>query len=264
MMLLLFIVSCENIDEVEQELDYQELFIVSGQISGGDFNPEIQFTRSLPLNTKFDIVKAELKDVTAYIKTEDEMIYPLEYIKDGIYKTKYELKIQPGAKYELFALAEETRINGFTKAPIVPELVQASLTEGHITCEIIPKEGEVYCCVYVLVEGSQVGNPRISEREREFFSVEGPFDETGGSIFIRTGVIPDEYRSPTTQYRLGVEVYAWDKSYKKYFETKNNNKPIDDIFSQGGGSINWNITGENTIGMFIGFSTLVSMDIINY
>ena len=69
--------------------------------------------------------------------------------------------------------------------------------------------------------------------------------------------MPEEYLNTTAQERLGVEIYAWDKSYKKYFETKDNNKPIDDIFSQSGGSINWNVTGNNVIGMFIGFSTLV-------
>ncbi|MCF6270093.1 MAG: hypothetical protein L3J41_10295 [Melioribacteraceae bacterium] len=262
--LVIFLSSCENINNIEQELEYEKLYIVSGQISGGDENPEITFTKSLPLNTKFDIEKAEIKDVTAYIKTEDLRMYPLEYIKDGIYKPKYDLTIISGAKYELFALIDETRINGYTIAPSVPELVKARLIEGHIECEIIPQEDVVYSCVYVLIENYQVGNPQIALRESEFFSVEGPFDENSGSIIIRTGVIPQEYQTPSNQYRLGVEVYAWDKSYKKYFETKDNNKPIDDIFSQGGGSINWNITGENTIGLFIGFSTLVSMDIEGY
>lgn len=260
----LFLLSCENISDIDQRLEHEELFVVSSQISGGDINPEVSFTKSLPLNTEFDISKAELKDITAYIKVDDGRIFPLEYIKDGIYKPKSELEIISSKRYELFALANETRIYGTTVAPSVPELIEAKLTRHHISCEIMPEKDVVYSCIYVLYNSNYIGESQIFFRERDFFSVEGPFDENAGSILIRTGTIPQEYQERSSDYQLGVEIYAWDKSYKKYFETKGNNKAIDDVFSQGGGAINWNVSGENVIGMFIGFSTMMSGDIANY
>lgn len=255
--------SCENISNIGEELVYEELLIVNGQISGGDLNPEISFTKTLPLNEEFDIKKAELKDVTAYIKTEDKVIYPLEYKSDGIYKSKYKLEIISGKNYELFALVNDTRINGMTKAPAIPNIFKAELINDRISCEIIPQNDEVYSCVYVLTS-NQYGNPQVLFREKEFFSVEGPFNEQTGLISIKSGTVPLEYQRRSNEYSLAVEVYAWDKSYKKYFETKNNNKPIDDVFSQGGGAINWNITGENVIGLFIGYSSVVHLEIGNY
>jgi hypothetical protein len=55
-------------------------------------------------------------------------------------------------------------------------------------------------------------------------------------------------------------VYAFDSAYREYFNTKENNQPIQDSFAQGGGLINWNVQGNNTIGLFIG---IAKGDIIN-
>lgn len=258
----LLIASCENVDVVEHDLPFEELTVINGQISPGDVNPAITFTKTLPLNITYDIERAEIKDIIAYLKSEDETIYPLEYHYDGIYRPKNNFLAQPGATYELFADNDGNKMYGITKVPAVPVLTNTQIIDGHISCELVPAVNEVYSCVYVLIENSQYGNPSIAQRENEFFSVEGPFEEGSGAITIRTGVVPREYRNENAEFKLGVEIYAWDKSYKKYFETKDNNKPIDDIFSQGGGSIDWNVSGENAIGLFIGFSTLVYSDII--
>ncbi len=258
----ILLAACESVETIDPDLPYTELFVVSGQISHGDINPEIRFTKTLELNRIYDIKDAELKNVITYIKNDEQGIFPLEYITEGIYQPITRLEILPGGTYELFAEYDGTRMYGVTKAPANPVVVNAELVDGHIECEITPKKNESYCCVYVLVQGLNVGIPNIVKRENDFFSVEGPFAEDSKNITIRTGVVPEEYRQQMRDYTLGVEVYAWDKSYKSYFETKNNNKPIDDIFSEGGGSIAWNVAGENTIGMFIGFSTTVYLDII--
>ena len=71
---------------------------------------------------------------------------------------------------------------GITKAPANPVVMNAELVDGQIVCEVTPKENESYCCIYVLVEGYQVGNPRISLRENDFFSVEGPFEKNSNNI----------------------------------------------------------------------------------
>ena len=263
--LLLFIMllaACENVETIESDLPYTELYVVSGQISHGDINPEIRFTKTLELNRIYDINEAELKNVVTYIKNEEQGIFPLEYIAEGIYQPLARLEILPGRTYELFAEYNGNRMYASTKAPANPVVVNAELVEGHIVCEVSAKENEVYCCIYVLVQGLNLGNPNIVEREGDFFTVEGPFGRDPQNIIVRTGVVPEEYRQQMRDYNLGVEVYAWDQSYKNYFETKNNNKPIEDIFSEGGGSINWNVAGDNTIGMFIGFSTTVYLDII--
>lgn len=259
--LFILVAACESIETVESELPYEELYVVSAQISHGDVDPEIRFTKSLELDQIYDIKNTELKDVITYIKNDQQGIFPFEYIADGIYQPLSRLEIQPGWTYELFAEYNGTRMYGITKAPANPVVVSAELVDGQIVCEVTPKENEAYCCIYVLVQGIQVGNPRVAIRENDFFSVEGPFEKDSRNIFINTGTVPEEYRQQMRNYSLGVEVYAWDKSYKKYFETKDNNKPIEDIFSEGGGSINWNIAGEKVIGMFIGFSTTLYLDI---
>ncbi len=258
--ILLILSSCEEIGIIEEDLPYVNLYEVDGQISPGIKDPIINFTKSIPINEKYDINKTALTDVNTYIWSEEQGIFNLKHIGNGAYKPT-NLYIRANAIYELFADIEGTRVYAITKVPAKPQILSAEIDQGRIVCKVAAKQGEVYSCIYVVLQGVSVGNPKIKLREKDFFSVEGNVSES--VVEIRTGEIPEEYLTASFDTRIAVEVYAWDKSYKAYFETKDNNKPIDDIFSQGGGLINWNVYGENTIGLFMGYSTILYDNIKN-
>jgi len=259
LILVLFLLSCEEVDIIEEDLPYVALYEVDGQISPGEKEPIINFTKSLPLNEQYKVEKAALSNVNAYLWSDEQGIIPLKHIGEGKYvplKSKSaKLQIRANQTYELFADINGTRIYAVTKVPSFPKIINAEVIQKHIECEVSGQEGEVYSCVYVIFKGFNVGNPRIIKREKEFFSVEG--SGKAGKVKLRTGQIPDEYFNAGSDVKIGVEVYAWDKAYKSYFETKNNNEPVTDIFSQGGGLINWNVYGENTIGLFMGYAITV-------
>ena len=261
-LLLLIIASCEDIGLIEEDLPYVRLYEVDGLISPGDKDFEIRFTQTLPLNEKYDINKAALTDVNAYIWSDTQGIIPLKHVGEGRYRNaknkSNKLQIQSNTYYELFADINGTRIYSKTKVPSKPEIISAKIIQNHIECEISGKEGEVYSCIYVLIENFNIGAPRVVEREKEFNTIFG----TGKKevLTIQTGEFPEEYLFPGSGRKLAVEVYAWDKSYKEYFETKDNNNPIGDIFSQGGDLIKWNVYGDNTIGLFMGFATRIYYD----
>ncbi len=261
-MLTVFSLSCEEVDIIEEDLPYVALYEVDGQISPGEKEPVINFTKSIPLNEKYDPAKAALTKVNAYLWSDKQGIIPLKHVGEGKYipaKSKSaKLQIQANTIYELFAEIDGTRIYAKTKVPSFPKVLNAEIIQNHIECEISGKEGEVYSCVYVILEGLTLGNPRIVKREKDFLSVEG--SGKPGIIKLQTGEIPNEYLHGGTDIKVAVEVYAWDKAYKAYFETKDNNEPVNDIFSQGGGLINWNVYGEKTIGLFMGYATIVYDD----
>lgn len=245
--------ACEEIGIIEDNVPYKELYVVDGQIKPNTLNPIINFTKSIPIDDEFDISKAALSDVNAYIWSAQQGLYSLIDIGDGMYRAN-NLNVLPNSTYELYGEIEGNRIYGITKIPDYPDIVSVSIVNEHLICKVRAKKDEVYSCIYVVSTGGETGNPRISIREEEFFTVEGPAN-VNQVIEIKSGKVPKEYLN-TSSGILGIEVYAWDKSYKEYFKTKDNNKVIEDVFSQGGGPIKWNISGENTIGLFLGYATI--------
>ena len=254
---LLTLTSCEEIGIIEEEVPFRNLYVIDGQITPNTQNPIINFTKSVPIDDEFDISKFTLADVNAYIWSDHQGIYSLTDIGNGQYRAN-NLEIEPNRTYELFGEIEGNRVYAKTKIPNHPEIVGVSIENEHLVCEVKAKKDEVYSCIYVLSSGAATGAPRIYLRENDFFAVEGPAEENQ-VIKIRSGRVPKEYLSLSSG-TLGIEVYAWDKSYKEYFETKDNNKQIDDIFSQGGGPIKWNVRGENTIGLFLGYAIMTNFN----
>jgi hypothetical protein len=49
-----------------------------------------------------------------------------------------------------------------------------------------------------------------------------------------------------------MEIYSFDKAYLKYYNSKGNQQIINNTFIQGGGSVVWNVFGDDVIGLFIG------------
>lgn len=239
---------CEDIGIVEKDISFINLYVVDGQISPGEIDPTINFTKSIPINENYNIENTALTKVNAYIWSSDQGIFNLEHVGNGQYRPT-RLKILPNSTYELFAEINGTRIYSKTKVPSVPKVIGIQKIKSRMVCEVAANKNEVYSCIFIVYETNAFGTRIFKFREKEFSSVEGP--KENGIIEIRTGIIPQDISS---KYKIAVEIYAWDESYKEYFETMNNNKQIDDIFSQGGGLINWNVHGDNTIGLFMGYS----------
>ena len=72
------------------------------------------------------------------------------------------------------------------------------------------------------------------------------------TINVRTSPVPVEFRSPVYNNRRFIQVYSFDKSFNKYFNSRTSGQSINDPFVQGGGTVEWNVYGDNVIGMFIG------------
>ena len=64
--------------------------------------------------------------------------------------------------------------------------------------------------------------------------------------------MPEEYRNQNYSGRRYIQVVAFDKSFRDYFYSRTSGNEINDPFIQGGGVIEWNMQGENVIGMFVG------------
>ena len=94
-----------------------------------------------------------------------------------------------------------------------------------------------------------------------FYEVSDPLNDKDEVVIVRTGSLPSIYLTNIDEYRLNLEIYAFDKDYKAYYNSRKNNKPVENIFSEGGGSVFWNVQGENVIGTFIGYTTISETDI---
>ena len=109
-------------------------------------------------------------------------------------------------------------------------------------------ENEVYAALWSI--GT---NPAI--RAEDFFSVATPQNiYQSSTVFVRTSSIPEEYRTTAYNGRRFIQIFAFDKSFKAYFNSRTSNSGINDPFTQGGNPIEWNVNGDNVIGMFIGTS----------
>ena len=77
-------------------------------------------------------------------------------------------------------------------------------------------------------------------------------DNENTLLTVNTQAIPQNLLPYVLSNTRFVKVYAFDRPYIDYFNTRENNQPLDDYFTQGGGPVAWNVYGENVIGMFIG------------
>jgi hypothetical protein len=257
--ILLSLTACEQVDIIEEELPFNSLYVINSQISGNDLNPKIRITKTLPLNESYNDQNADITNAVVYLRAEDNLTHTYVYEDNGFYVPYDEFLVQNNMIYELFINIEGEKIYSISKVPPIPEVANADLKEGQIIVEVVPRQGEVYSAAYVQAD-IFAGEIIIKIIEDEFFSVEAP-DESLSPIFVRTGIVPQGLRNNSSEGTLGVKVFAWDKSFKGYFETKDNNKEIEDLFAQGGGPIKWNIIGDNAIGLFLGYSSVIIPDI---
>lgn len=249
--LSILFIQCEKIDVIESDIPYNEFYVVNARLVGGSSDVKVSFTKSFPIEDELQREDVALKDITAYIWSETQGIFPLKYEGDGIYIPANQLFIKEGVTYELYGKYKEERIYSVTDVPINPTIVEAKLQGDYLLCEIIPKKNNVYAVKYILTPTD--GNLE-SYAEDVFFEVSEKVTDSLNTIEVRTSNIPLAYFDNSEKYIVKAVVYSFDEAYKDYYSTRENNKPIENIFSEGGGSVYWNVYGENTIGLFIGYT----------
>lgn len=243
---IFFIMSCERSQIVESDVSNQSYIVVNSELNPYKLFAGVTFTKTLPVGIPYDIKAAELKDVTAYIKINGVQVIPLHYTNNGVYKPLYdELVIQKGHTYELFAEWGETVIYSATKVPYPPEINNVSYDAGgnYLQANIKTHPDEVYGAIWVIGSGSA--------KDATFPNLSIP-EASALNTNVITSTIPEQYRASEYNGKRNIQVYAFDKQYTAYFNSAKVNVPVGNAFTQNGGTINWNVFGNNVIGMFIG------------
>lgn len=244
---ILIFTACQSEEILGPEDTYEEFTVVQAEIMAGKYFPSVRFTKTLPLGIPYDINKAELKNVTAYLVKNDVQVIPLIYTNEGLYKPLYDFYVEEGETYELYADYVDKFIYGKTIIPYVPEIntVYYDGASYFLAAELQAKVNEVYCALWIVS-----GNP--PGMAEDFYSITTPVTTPYNTVGVRTSPLPEQYRSPVYSNDRYIQVYSFDKSFRNYFYSRSSGAEINDPFIQGGGAIEWNMQGDKVIGMFVG------------
>jgi hypothetical protein len=254
-LLFLFTFGCEKVDVITPTVNYKDMIVVRSELKAYSVFQGVSFTKTLPLDEVYDIKNAELKNVTAYLRINEIRIVTLKYSNNGIYLPLDNINVQPGETYELFAEVDGKPIYCKTKIPMLPIVVSASLKDNRlIEVTIQPKANEVYGAAWEIYNSN---NGILLDEAADFQTIIQPTqDEIKSELILSTKDLPEKYITASYNSYFYAEVFAFDEPYLKFFKTKNNNQPMENIFAQGGDQINWNVEGENVIGLFIGLANV--------
>ncbi|MCH7974280.1 MAG: DUF4249 family protein [Bacteroidetes bacterium] len=253
----LFLLGCDQVEVITPDTSFKENVVVRAELLGGENFTGVSFTKTLPLNIAYSILAAELKNVTAYLKINNSQVVPLHYTNNGLYKPLYDLKIKISTTYELFATYNGKSIYSKTRVPANPNITNVIYRDEYfLQGEVPANKEEAFGAAWVI--SSQFNTPNIITDD--FYSIVTPLNNSSNKITVRTKVIPVQFRSNIQKQLTKIKVYAFDKAYADYFNTKSNGKSVEDAFAHGGNNIAWNVEGENAIGLFIGtaHSSLIS------
>lgn len=253
--ILLFIIplvyfGCEDSEIVDVNVGYKEYVVVRGELYADSLFTGVTFSKTLPLEETYEIKKAELKDVFAYLRIDGVQVIPLHYTIDGIYKPLYNYKIRSRTNYELFAVVNGKLIYASTYVPEVPR-ISNSVFHGneYVDAYVASRPAECYGAVFYI---SPTPNGYLS-KSKDFHSiVEAPNSDFNDVVLSRTQDIPEQFRTEFYRSLTYIQVFAFDRAYSDYFKTRGNNEPITNSFIQGGDPIAWNVRGDKVIGLFIG------------
>lgn len=243
----LILLSCESEEILDPEEVFDEYTVIQAEIHPDQKFPALRITKTLPLGQPYDIKKAELKNVTAYIVKNEIQVIPLLYTSDGLYKPRNDFYVEEGETYELFAEWEGKFIYSRTTIPYKPEVTDVFYHSGeyYLNADVRTKFDEIYGALWIIS-----GNP--PGYAEDFYSVTSPSILTNNMASVRTSSIPEEYRTPAYSESRYIQVFSFDKSFRDYFYSRTAGQEISDPFIQGGGKTEWNVQGEKVIGMFIG------------
>lgn len=252
---MFYILGCEDVKVINPNINYQEYIIVRAELNAYSPFEGVTFTKSLPLDTNYDIKKAELKNVTAYIRVNGIQIITLHYLQDGLYAPISNIIIEPGSTYELFAQYNNTNIYSSTKIPQQPRIISASIMDNwSIEVTVRPNADEVYGAGWEIYNA---GTDNLFDESTDFQTiVQSDPNDPGSNLAVFTKVLPEKYISGGYNNLIYAQVYAFDSPYLSYFKTKNNNQPSENVFAQGGDLVSWNVQGDHVIGLFIGLAVV--------
>jgi len=247
--LILFFAACQSEEILGPEDTYEEFTVVQAEIIAGKYFPSVRFTKTLPLGIPYDINKAELKNVTAYLVKNEVQVIPLIYTSEGLYKPLYDFYVGEGETFELYAESNKKFIYGKTVIPYEPQINTVGYNGANysLTAEVKARLNEVYGALWI-VAGNE---PGVAD---DFYSVSTPATTTYSIVGVRTSSLPEQYRSPFYSNSRYIQVYSFDKSFRNYFYSRTSGSEINDPFIQGGGAIEWNMQGDKVIGMFVGIA----------
>ena len=253
-LILITISGCENEELLTPQFDYEEYIVVQAEIQANRYFPAVRFTKTLPLGVPYRLEDAELKNVTAYLKRNGVQIIPLVYTSQGLYKTLDDLFVVEGETYELFAMRDETFIYSITRIPYKPEITNAYYNSSSysLNANVNAKEGEVYAALWIVTT-----TPSIEADDYYAVFSAAP----GSNIVVAASPLPQQYRGGNYSGLRYIQVNSFDQSFKDYFNSRTSGNEINDPFVQGGGEITWNVQGEKTIGLFIGVSRGIPLQV---
>jgi len=245
--LILIIAGCKSEEIVNPDEVYEEYTVVQAELQPEEKFPAVRFTKTLPLGEAYDIKKAELQNVSVYIKKNGVQVIPLIYNFDGLYKPKYEFYVNEGETYELFAEYGDKYIYAKTIIPFSPRIVsiRRNVNEYYLEANVTVSKDEVYGALWAIPGTALV-------KSKDFFSISNTDYNPNTNIIVRTSAIPEEYRLPVYLSNASIQVFAFDKGYRNYFYTRSSGQEVNDPFTQSSGKIDWNVQGDKVIGMFIG------------
>jgi hypothetical protein len=246
--IVFLLIGCENEQVVNTNIAHKEYTVVQAELKPDARFPGVRFTKTLPLGTPYNIEQAELKNIKAYLRLDSVQIIPLHYTTEGLYEPLYSIHVESGQVYELFAERDETFIYSKTIIPQSPIIVQSNYNQNgyYLEADVRSFQDEVYSALWIISHLNV-------EKAPDYFSVSVPPYITGNStVGVRSMQLPEEYRSSNYDGSRRIQVFSFDKSFKSYFDSRTSSQGVDDPFIQGGGSVEWNVQGDNVIGMFIG------------
>lgn len=238
---------CEETAIVELETVDNNYITIHAELIGGEEFNGVTITKPLPFNQAYDIEDAKLTNLIAYLKINGVQVIPLHHTVGGLYKPLYELIIEPGNIYELFARVDDRKIYATTKVPMAPNVSEVTAQlDFSFTVKVISEPGVVYGATWVVLFDTTM------VKADNFFEINGHNENY--FVTVNTQVIPENLRPFAQGSARRVQVYAFDSPFLDYFNTMGNNQPVTDYFTQGGGPVSWNVVGDRTIGMFIGMT----------
>ncbi len=254
-----FILGCENVDTISPKVSFQEYIVVRAELKAYYPFEGVTFTKTLPIDETYNIKKAELKNVSAYLRVNGIRIITLRYLQDGLYAPLDTILIEPGSTYELFAQYNNTNMCSITKVPQPPKIVSASLMDNRfIEVKVTPIANEVYGAGWEIYNAA---TKDLYDESTDFQTIVQPSNNLETKLAVDTKDLPEDYTSGTYNNLIYAQVYAFDSPYLNYFGSKNNNQPSENVFAQGGDQISWNVQGDHVIGLFIGLAVVKYIEV---
>ncbi len=245
-----YLASCDVTESTDIDIEFEQSIVIESELIKDSLFAGVSIAKTIPLGESYNIQNSEVKDAIAILKINEGQVIPLHYNDNGIYMPLPEhfLFIKGGSTYELLVEIDDKSYYAKTSVPNDPVIRNVTYeSENYLSAQIRAKFNEAYAATWV-VKASR--NPVESQ---DFHSVVSS-EDVSPEVVIRTQTIDEQYLSSSFKEQTFLRVYTFDKQFEDFFKTFGNSKSITDAFSQSNGKVNWNIVGENVIGLFIGYS----------